>query len=447
MSHYPNPESRSARLFERARTVVPGGNSRNTIFHKPYPVFAQSGDGCRVRDVDGVERLDFINNYTSLLHGHRHPAIIEAIQAQLALGTCFANPTEAEVRLAELLVERVPSFDQVRFTNSGTEAVMMAIKAARAHTGRSKIAKCEGLYHGCYDVAEVSLGAHPGNWGDGAPAATAYSKGTPSAVLNDVVVIPFNEPETAEEILSRHAKDLAAVLIDLMPSRVGFVRANPPFLTMLDEFRQTSGALLIVDEVISFRMGMAGAQGMMGVQPDLTALGKIIGGGLPVGAVAGRAEVMSVFDHAQGPPALPHGGTFNGNPLSMAAGRAAMELMTPEAYERLNRLGGKAIAELREAFARAGVTGQVTGEGSLFAVNFKEKPPTTFREAFVPPEESERVAALHRYCLDQGIILGSRGAGALSTPMGEAEVERLAEVFLGALKALPLGALKPLAPA
>src|SRR5499427_2174036 len=360
---YADPDSHSARLHRQATTVMPGGNSRTTVYMSPYPPYAAEGQGAWVVDVDGDRRLDLVNNYTALIHGHAHPAVTAAATARLGRGSSFALPTPEEVELASLLVDRLPGVQQVRFTNSGSEAVMMAIKAARGFTGRPKIAKFEGAYHGSYDWAEVSLSSTPANWGSLAePASTAYSKGTPPAVLEDVVVLPFNHPEHAVARIEREASHLAAVLVDPVPNRVGLVPARTEFLQALREVTRAHGIVLIFDEVISFRVGYHGAQGAFGVTPDMTTLGKIIGGGFPVGAVAGRADFMAVFDPTRGgPPPAPHGGTFNANPVTMAAGLAAMRLLTQDAFTRLDDLGAKLRASLDDCFKQAGVPGRVTG--------------------------------------------------------------------------------------
>ena len=223
---YPDPNSSSQKMYDRALASLPGGNTRTTVFMKPYPIYAARGEGCRVWDLDGNVFIDCINNFTSQIHGHAHPALIKAATAQLALGSAFGLPTESEVDLAELLVSRLPSVDQVRFANSGTEAVMMALKAARAHTGRPKIAKCEGAYHGSYDYAEVSLDPAPEAWGRNAPVSVAYAKGTPDNVLADVVTIPFNDTEAAVSLIREHGPELACVLVDPMPNRAGLAPAD-----------------------------------------------------------------------------------------------------------------------------------------------------------------------------------------------------------------------------
>ncbi len=431
---YAAPDSRSARLFQQAQEVLPGGNSRTTVFVPPYPPYAAEGHGCWIVDVDGDRRLDFLNNYTSLIHGHAHPVVSELAAARLGRGTAFPLPTAEEVELAALLVERLPAVEHVRFTNSGTEAVMVAIKAARAFTGRPKIAKFEGAYHGAYDYVEVSLASAPENWGPlGEPASVAYSRGTPPSVLHEVVVLPFNHAEAAVRRIEREAKELAAVILDPLPYRVGLIPATAEFLHAVREVTAAHGILLIFDEVISFRVGYEGAQGCFGVRPDLTTLGKIIGGGFPVGAVGGWADVMAVFDPRGGKPAVPHAGTFNANPVTMAAGLAAMRLLDRQAFRRLEELGDRLRDGIRTGFKQAGVPGSVTGLGSLFRIHPTERPLSDYRSARQDPAEAARLGSVVRFLLDHGVLLAPNGLGCLSTPMGEAEIETFLEVFETAL--------------
>jgi glutamate-1-semialdehyde 2,1-aminomutase len=430
------PGSRSAELFERAQRVMPGGNTRTTVYMAPYPPYAASGEGCWVTDVEGDRRLDCLNNYTALIHGHAHPALVEAATRRLALGSSFPLPTPEEIELAALLTERVPSAEHVRFTNSGSEAVMMAVKGARAFTGRPRIAKFEGAYHGSYDYVEVSLGSTPDDWGSlAAPASTAYSAGTPRGVLDDVVVLPFNHTDHAIARIEREASQLAAVVVDPVPNRVGLIPARRDFLRALREVTKARGIVLIFDEVISFRVGYHGAQGAFGVTPDVTTLGKIIGGGLPVGAVAGRADVMSVFDPTGGSPKAPHGGTFNANPVTMAAGLASMRLLTKDAYEKLDDLGAKLRGSLEACFKRAGVGGGVTGMGSLFRLHGTDREVIDYRSARATPEEAARLQGIVRRLLEHGVLISTTGLGCLSTPMGDAELESLVETFAAVLTA------------
>ena len=431
---YADPKSKSAQLWERAQQVLPGGNSRTTVYMAPRPIYAADGEGCWVTDVDGDRRLDLLNNYTSLIHGHAHPAITAAATRRLARGASFPLPTPEEIDLASLIVDRVASVEQVRFTNSGTEAVMMAIKAARGFTGRPRMAKFEGAYHGSYDWAEVSLGSAPHEWGAlDAPASLPYSKGTPPSVLDDVVVLPFNRTELAVARIEKEAKTLAAVIIDPVPNRAGLIPARPDFLRALRDVTAAHGIVLIFDEVISFRVGYRGAQGVFGVRPDLTSFGKIIGGGFPVGAVGGRAEVMSVFDPRGGKPLVPHGGTFNANPVTMAAGLVAMELMDGRAFARFDEMGAKLRSGVEACFERAGVPGAITGMGSLFRLHAAPRAFVDYRSTVVTDEERARFDRLYRELLDHGVLLSPTGLGCLSTAVGESEVEYFLEVLNTAL--------------
>ena len=426
---YASPDSMSARLWQRAQTVMPGGNSRTTVFMAPRPIYAAEGEGCWLTDVDGERRLDLLNNYTSLIHGHAHPAVTDAAARRLARGASFPLPTPEEIDLAALLAERVASVEQVRFTNSGSEAVMVAIKAARGFTGRPKIAKFEGAYHGSYDWAEVSLGSSPANWGPlEAPASIPYSKGTPPSVLDEVVVLPFNHARLAAARIEREAENLAAVILDPVPNRVGLIPARAEFLAAVREVTSAHGILLIFDEVISFRVGHGGAQGVFGMRPDLTTFGKIIGGGFPVGAVGGRADVMAVFDPRDGKPAVPHGGTFNANPVTMAAGLAAMRLMDEAAYARLDEMGETLRSGLRACLERAGVPGAVTGMGSLFRIHPSDRVLVDYRSAVADDAEKQRLDRLHRALLDHGVLISPTGLGCLSTAVTEAEIEYFLEI-------------------
>ena len=430
---YPDPHSASRILYERALASLPGGNSRTTVFMKPYPIYAARGAGCRVWDIDGNRYIDCINNFTSLIHGHAHPALIEAATMQLSLGSAFGLPTESEIELAELLVSRLPSVHQVRFTNSGTEAVMMALKAARAFTGRPMIAKCEGAYHGSYDYAEVSLDPVPDAWGRNAPVSVAYAKGTPEKVLEDVVTIPFNDVESAVSLIREHGRELACVMVDPMPNRAGLAPADKPYLDALRQVTREVGALLIFDEVITFRLGYRGAQGLWDIDPDLTTLGKIMGGGFPVGAIAGRKQFMAVFDPSHGKPALPHGGTFSANPVTMRAGLAAMELLDESAFQRLDRIGERVRTGIDAAFARCGLPGGTVGLGSLLKVHFADRPIRDYRSAYPSEQEARRQAIFNLGLLNRGVLAAGYGLMALSTPMTDEDIDLIIAAASAAL--------------
>ncbi len=391
---YLAPGSHSAELYERARAVMPGGNTRTTVYTAPYPAYIASANGPTVTDVEGQTRLDFVNNYTALIHGHAHPRIVEAVTRQLAQGTAVSFPTETEVRLAELVVDRVDSIERIRFTNSGSEAVMMAVQAARAFTGKAKIARFDGLYHGAYDHAED-------------------------------VVLPFNDSDTAERVLTQHASDLAALLVDPLPHRPGFLDPLDDFLPRVRQITQQLGIVLISDEIISFRLGYRGPQQRYGYAADLTTLGKIIGGGFPVGAFGGRADIMGVFDPTRSASRVAHGGTFNGNPVTMVAGYEAMAMMTPDAFDRLARLGERLRTGLANVIEARGVSWQVAGQSSLFKLHPHPRPLRDYRSSIPTAAEQVDLEQFYLAVLGQGFVLTPELAGAVSTPMTEQHIDDL----------------------
>lgn len=425
---YPDLNSNSARLLLRGRAVMPGGNSRVGVMLEPYPPYAVSGAGCRVIDADGIERIDFINNWSSLIHGHGNAAVLAAITDQAKRLMAVGMPTEVEIELAELLCGRVPSVEQIRFSNSGSEGVLMALRAAKAYTGRAKVAKAEGAYHGNVDSIEISVAPSPKEWGDARePASVPATEGLTEAVVHDTVVLPYNDITASRAIIERHAHELATVIIDPVVSRMGFVQATPEYLEMLREVTAQHGIVLIFDEVFSFRMGYHGAQGAVGITPDLTALGKIIGGGLPVGATGGKADIMAVFDQTKQPLRVEHGGTYNANPMTMAAGLACMEQMTPAAFERLNGLGDRLRDGLRAAMHDTGVSGAVHGCASMVSLIFNEAPFSNYRELPLRRREAEMVYALHRYLLNHGVQIIPHGMMLLSTAMTADDIDHTLE--------------------
>lgn len=422
--------SRSADLYARALKVLPGGVSRNTVLGDPHPAYAEHGAGCRITDIEGVTRLDFSNNMASLIHGHAFPEIVHAVSEQLARGSAFTMATEVEVLYAEHLCSRNPGFEKLRFVNSGTEALMVALKASRAFTGRPKIAKVEGAYHGTYDFAEVSQAPNPETWGSiDHPRSVPLAHGTPESTLSDVVILPFNDPARALAILDEHAEDLACVLLDLMPHRVGLRPADAEFVTAIRDWTTRNGALMVLDEVITFRTAFGGLQTHYGLTPDLTALGKMIGGGFPIGAVTGRSEVMEVLNPRAQRLLFPHSGTFSANPVSTTAGLIAMEKFDMPAIERLNALSQRAMKGISEAIAATGVAACVTGGGSIFRVHMKAQLPRNFREAYLSPQENCRLKMLLDHLFVEGFVLINTCTAALSTPMGETEIDELVCAF------------------
>lgn len=427
--------TRSEELYQRALRVLPGGVSRNAVSRKPHPCYVAHAEGCYVTDIEGARRIDFANNMASLIHGHAHPAIVEAVTRQLSRGTAYSFATEVEVLLAEHLCARAPGFEQIRFVNSGSEAVLCCLKAARAFTGRPKIAKVEGAYHGLYDYAEVSQTAQPANWGAPEhPQSVPVCAGTPPAVLEDVVVIPFNDCERAFTILDEHARELACVLVDPLPHRVGLMPANAQFLAALREWTSRNGALLVFDEVITFRSEYGGAQQWFDSRPDLTALGKMIGGGFPVGAIAGRRDVMDVLNPLAEKVRFPHSGTFSANPITMVAGLAAMELFDRDVVAKLNALGDLARRQIAETISAAQISACVTGAGSMFRIHFKPTPPRNYRESFATPAETRQLRALLDFLFAHGIALINSGTGTLSTPMTAREIDLLTDTLLAGFR-------------
>jgi len=428
MTVQPEIQTRSAALYERAKQVLPGGVSRNTVLRLPHPIYVSHAKGCRVVDVEGITRIDLANNMASLIHGHAHPVVTQAVIAQLQRGSAFSLGTEVEVTYAEHLSSRNKGFEKLRFVNSGTEAVMAALKAARAYTGRAKIAKVEGAYHGGYDYAEVSQTSTPANWGrDDNPASVPVAYGTPVKALEDVVVIPFNNPDRARAILDRHSSELACVLVDLMPHRVGLNRANPDFVEMLREWTHAHEALLVFDEVITFRSQYGGAQEWYDVEPDITALGKIIGGGFPVGALAGSSEIMEVMNPLASNVRFPHSGTFSANPVTMSAGLAAMRLFDRDAVHRVNELATRARFGIEEVISKVGAKACVTGDGSMLRLHMKSELPTNYRQAFSSLGENRRLGFMLDHLFDSGFIMINTGAFTVSTAITENEIDALIE--------------------
>lgn len=426
--------SKSEEVYNRACEVLSGGVSRNTVYRKPHPHYVESAKGCYITDIDGVERVDFANNMASLIHGHAHPAIIHAVKEQLHKGTSYTMASEVEVYFAQMMCERVPWIEKIRFVNSGTEAVMGLIKTARAFTGKPKIAKAEGAYHGSYDFAEISQTSNPSNWGDESePVSVPVAHGTPSGVLNDVIVFPFNNTEKTIAILEKHKDEIAGVLIDLLPHRVGLMPAKAEFIEAVYNWTRQNETLLIFDEVVSFRTDYSGAAGRYKVTPDLTAFGKIIGGGFPVGAFGGRSDVMKVLDPREEKLLFPHSGTFSANPITMTAGYVAMDMFDTIAVTNINELGERTISQIGEAISLADVPVSITGTGSMFRLHLRAEPPVSYREAYQPKKTVELVNEILDYLyFHENILLINTFTFALSTAITQKEIDKLSDALFRA---------------
>ena len=348
-----NPGSKTA--FERARNFIPSGCTRSALYWHPFPLCISAGKGSRLWDVDGNERVDFNFNNTNLILGHNHPKVIAAAKEQLKRGTVLGAPTELEPKLAEELIRRLDGAERVRFTPSGTEANMQALRVARAYTRKEKIMMCEGAYHGSWDA--ISVGGK--------------NEGIPRGVVENTILFPFNDSNAAEALVMEQHDKLAAVIVE--PTQRDMV-PKPEFLRALREVTERFGVLLVFDEVISFRLSLGGAQRLYGVTPDITTMGKIIGGGFPVGAYASSEEVMeplmipdAALPEIKG-PRLGFSGTFNAHPVSMAAGLAVMKELKPQVYKRLAELGGRMRDGLKDVLNEAGLIAHVGGVGSFFHV-------------------------------------------------------------------------------
>jgi len=422
---YMQASPRSRALHEQACRVLPNGTTRSITYFAPYPLYMQRADGCRLWDVDGTERLDFNGNFTVLILGHRHPRVLEAMRQQLNEGDSFASPTKLEVELAQELCDRVPSVDAVRFVNSGTEATMFAMRLARACTGKNKIARMEGGYHGGHDLAEVSIRppldrAGPPN----EPLAIPHGIGILDAAAEHTVVLPFNNAVSAERILTEHAHELAAVIVEPVLGSSGLIPPEGDFLQRLRAITERLKILLIFDEVITLRVAPGGAQELYGVKPDITVMGKIIGGGFPIGAYGGRADVMEVLD-VRRPQFMTQMGTHSGNPIVMAAGLATMRELTPDVYKELDRQGRWLRKEVSRVFEAHDVAVQVTGVASLFHIHFTSIPVRDHRSSRT--SDTRLMKELFLGLLNHGVFLTERGMGALSTPMGDSELQHFVD--------------------
>lgn len=438
----------SARYFAEACQYLPGGDSRSPLFYQPYPVVFEEGHGCRLTDVDGNNLLDFTGNHSSLVLGYGHPHVADAVQAQLAKGTCFPGGTELQLRLARLLGRRVPSLEQVRFTNSGTEATMNAVRAARAFTGRDKIAKMEGGYNGTWDEVMVSTRPPAGLSGKPEqPASVTACPGLTPHSADNVVVLPFNRVQPTAQLVHEHGEELAAIIVEPVLGSAGMIPADQSYLDALRELASRYGILLIFDEVVSFRVSVGGAQEHFGIQPDLTCLGKLIGGGFPLGVFGGRRDVMAMFDPTSPDgPQIPHPGSYNANPISLAAATATLEVLTAPMIDTLNNLGRAVRDGAQATFASAGPPAQLTGLGSLFGIHPVQHPVKDYRDA--THSDPILLRRLFLGLFNEGILIDPRGVGCVSAAHGQHDVDQFLEALSRVVPRLAVDhhAVRPVCP-
>lgn len=424
-TEYERRNPRSRQMFERAGSSLPGGNTRTGVNFSPFPLYADRGEGVHLYDLDGHQHLDFVNNATALILGHAHPKVVDALQRQVARGTAFSRPTELEVEMAELLQQRMPMLEQLRFCSSGTEAVLNVLRAVRAFTGKSKTAKFEGAYHGIDDHAMVSyvppIGPELGP--PERPHAVVSSEGLTSSATQDVVILPFNDADACETLIAQHADELAAVIVDPLSTAAGLAKPEGSFLSDLRDITERRGILLIFDEIVSFRAGPGGTHTAYGVQPDLICLGKVIAGGTAGAAFGGRADVMALFDPSAGPPRVWQSGTYNGNPLSLTAGLTTLRMLDDSAYQQLSTTTREIAEGLRVTFATAGVPAHVVAVGSLFRVYFLAEAPRNYRQA--ASDDATMHLWLFLSLLNRGVYWRNRGICGVSMPTKREHVDYL----------------------
>ena len=416
---------RSHALFERAGRTFPGGFTRDAILREPYAPFVASAQGTKMTDADGRQITDLWFNATSLPLGHAHPEVVAAAARQLPLGTAYFAPTELELALAELLVERIPCAERLRFANSGSEAVMMALRFARAFRDRTVAVKFEGSYHGSYDDVSWSVAPDVATVGPADRPVPAAETAGLGGTEGRVTVLPYNDPQTLRDHVKRNHAQIAAILLEPMANRMGLILPDIAFVEEARALCDHYGIVLIFDEVIAFRVAHGGAQSVLGVTPDLVTLGKIIGGGFPVGAIAGRADILGRSDPARKQGRVTHAGTFNGNPMVGAAGHATMSLLTPEVFERMNALGARLRAELTRICD--GLPLEVTGAGSLFKITATHRPIRNYRDAASADAKWEQAASLA--LLNEGFMLTPRLSGCVSAITPASEVDAFLAAF------------------
>ena len=433
VKRYRKKTGQSGRHFEAAKNWLPGGETRKASYYTPYPTFMEKGAGCYLYDCDGNTYIDMQNNYTSLIHGHAHPRVNEVAKSQMEKGVVLGSAAEIQYRHAEHLCNRIPCVETVRYGNSGTEATLFAMRVARGFTGKEGILKMDGGYHGMHDYAQVNI--FPEFKEEGLPEPWA-EPWIPRNLLKDIYIAPYNDLETVKDILKKHKDQIAAVIVEPMFSAGGMFLPEPGYLKGMRELTEQYGVLLILDEVMMFRLQYGGLHTHYDITPDIVALGKIIGGGFPVGAIGGRKDIMELFspDH---PHPIFHSGTFNGNNITLEAGLATLELYNGKEVERLNTLGDRLREGFKKALQSSGIKAQVTGMGSLLMVHWREEKPKTARDVFTAMLPAWDLAGLfHLEMLNRGIFSASRGMYVLSTPMTEDEIDTAIEAFSGTVKRL-----------
>jgi len=409
-SAYRRKTQKSLEAIEDARKYMPGGESRGSVWIDPYPLWCDEAEGCRIKDLDGNEYIDFHNCWTAMVLGHGNPKVKAAIATQLEKGaTAMGVVSTNLIHLAKHLRRRVESIDKIRFANSGTEAILMAIRIARAFTGKEKILKTEWGYHGFYDPVEYPSDIN----------------GLPKSVFNDSLIVPYNDEKAAENAILEHKDELAAMIVEGMMGAGGQIPPKNGYLRFLRDITTANKVLLILDEIQTLRYDYGGMQRIFGIKPDLTALGKLIGGGLPVGAFGGREDIMQLL--SPGVRKVYHSGTFNGNPLTAAAGLATLEQLTADEISRINGLGETLASGIRSVFKNVGIKGQVTGYGSVQCLHFSTEQVVDGKTA--KAANKEILQLIYFAMLERGIFIPVKGQFSVSTPMSDTEITAALSAF------------------
>ncbi len=417
-----NPKSKEA--FDKAKKILPGGNTREVIFYKPFPLFVKKGKGCWIWDIDDHKILDFLNNYLALILGHAHNKIIKAVKSQIDNGTAFSAPTEYEYQLGNEINDRMSSIKNIRFTNSGSEATILVIQAAKGYTGRKKIAKCEGAHHGTNELTMVSTTPSLEESGNpDKPNSIADGPHISDYILKNTLVLPFNKTEASEKLLIDKRKELAAVIIEPILGSAGIIPAKKEFIDTIREITEKNDIPLIFDEVVTgFRVSRGGAQELYDVTPDITALGKNLGGGFPLGAFGGREDIMAQFDPSK-KIRISHSGSLNANPICLRAGLALLNELTNDNYTKLEKLGSEVGKGLRQVFEDNKVDAQVTQIGSLFGIHFTSEEIVDYRSSIT--EDPVKKFNFFLRLLLNDVMIAPKGVGCISTPMSDEEIKIL----------------------
>jgi glutamate-1-semialdehyde 2,1-aminomutase len=431
--------SKSTRLAKKARRYMPGGDTHGPSYHHPYHVTFSRGKGCYVYDVDGNKYVDFCNQWLTMIHGHAFPPMVEAVQKRIKRSIGFGYPNEEQYEYAELLCKRVPSFEKMRFVASGSEATLMCIRAARAFTGKRKIMKLDGGYHGTHDLGEFNWFPTPDSGPPEKIKTMPPDAGVNGSEIVDVIIFPYNETEIFKELITRHADEVAAVIMEPMIGPLGMIKPEPGFLETIRKLTEKNGVILIFDEVVQFPDAYNGAQGLFDVTPDLTALGKGIGGGLPIGAWGGRSDIMDLWNPERGHDVIMQVSTHAGNAVSMAAGLETMKHFTRRVIKERNARFERLRTGFEKAFSNERIHGQVTGIGWGFAIHLTDKPIRNPRDSFGAAMAAEEIAGLifmgMRY---HGVSIYPPLFGALSTAVQDKDVDFAVNALAKTLKEIRL---------